>query len=226
MPHLARSCGSPGARWPPRARWRVATVSCRSSRYARTGRTGAGETTSPRWPHTRRSRSRRAARLGLLLALCSYGLPSSPSPHRHAQNHRPLGHELPTGPHVRRSIRASPKPHMANIWPHPQGAVFPPGTRAPARTRRRLPGLPNQASQRLRHHRARRAWARHLWTAGERRELSRCLRAMRTVRHPGPQRVPAVAIAPHPPSSFRSRASALLPHHRESIRVSVMLHKS
>jgi hypothetical protein len=109
MPRLARSCGSPGARWPPRARWRAARVSCRSSRYARTGRTGAGETTSPRWAGTRRSRSRWAARLGRLLAMCSCGLPSSPSPapHRHAQNHHRLGHELATGPHGRRSIRVS-----------------------------------------------------------------------------------------------------------------------
>jgi hypothetical protein len=76
MPHLARSCEPPGARWPPRARWRAATVSCRSSRYARTGRTGAGETTILRWPGTRRSRSRWAAWLGRLLTMCSRWLPS------------------------------------------------------------------------------------------------------------------------------------------------------
>ena len=92
MPHLARSCGSPGAQWPPRARWRAVMVSCRSSRYARTGRTDAGETTSPQCPRTRRSRSRWAARLGRLLTMCSCGLPSSPwpAPHRHDQNHHRL----------------------------------------------------------------------------------------------------------------------------------------
>ena len=83
MPHLARSCGPPGARWPPRARWRAATVSCRSSRYARTGRTGAGETTILRWPRTRRSRSRWARWLGRFLAMCSRWLPSWPSPAPH-----------------------------------------------------------------------------------------------------------------------------------------------
>ena len=88
IPRPARSCGPPGARWPPHARWRAATVSCRSSRYARTGRIGAGETTNLRWPRTRRSRSRWAPWLGRLLARCSRWLPSwpPPAPHRLARN--------------------------------------------------------------------------------------------------------------------------------------------
>jgi hypothetical protein len=96
MPHPARSCGPPDARWPPRARWRAGTVSCRSSRYARTGRTGAGETTNLRRPGTRRSRSRWAPWLGRLLARCSRWLPSwpSPAPHRHARNHHRRNPEL------------------------------------------------------------------------------------------------------------------------------------
>jgi hypothetical protein len=96
MPRLARSCGPPGARWPLRARWHAATVSCRSSRYVRTGRTGAGETTILRSPRTRRSRSRWAPWLGRLLAMCSRWLPSwpSPAPHRLARNHRRLDPEL------------------------------------------------------------------------------------------------------------------------------------
>src|SRR5215211_4153912 len=115
MPHLARSCGSPGAQWLPRARWRAAMVSCHSSRYARTGRTGAGETTSPHWPRTRRSRSRWAARLGRLLAMCSCGLPSSPgpAPHRHDQDR----HRLDTDPgRLLASRGASVGQHPPRAW--------------------------------------------------------------------------------------------------------------
>ena len=116
MPHLARSCGPPGARWPPRARWRAGTVSCRSSRYARTGRTGAGETTILRWPGTRRSRSRWAAWLGRLLAMCSRWLPSWPSP----APHRLLGTTIG-------SIRSwpAPGPHGRPMTPCRSGVRWP-----------------------------------------------------------------------------------------------------
>src|SRR5260370_33285864 len=47
---------------------------CRSSRCARTGRTGAGGATTRQPPRTRRSRSRSAARTGRFRALWSSGL--------------------------------------------------------------------------------------------------------------------------------------------------------
>jgi hypothetical protein len=126
IPHLARSYGPPGARWPPRARWRAATVSCRSSRYARTGRTGAGETTILRWPRSRRSRSRWEAWSGRLLAMCSRWPPSwpPPAPHRDVGTTIGLIPSWPaTGrPHGRRTTVGveSPPPSAATApspWP-------------------------------------------------------------------------------------------------------------
>ena len=104
VPRPARSCGPPGAWWPSRARWRAATVSCRSSRYARTGRTGAGETTILQWPRTRRSRSRLGTMAGstpgkvLTLApiLAAAGGGASPA------STEPPSDPPATGPHGRR----------------------------------------------------------------------------------------------------------------------------
>jgi hypothetical protein len=133
MPHPARSCGPPGARWPPRARWRAATVSCRSSRHARTGRTGAGETTILRWPRSRRSRSRWAAWLCRLRATCSRWLPSwpSPAPHRLARNHHRLDPELAGHAEVLAARRGRPtRRRRGRASAHP---------RPPPRRRVRIP---------------------------------------------------------------------------------------